>query len=1149
MVIDKAEQRTLENSYCCDTCNTHYNKLSDLLHHIENHYGEGSRICEKVYSCVVCHKYSELQNHKAFHTSNDNKADTDEDKNVSSTSEVEVNTKSHTDVILYVNEKGGVKQTNKMSEIEAQVNDIDKCNTMVHKKTLNHKPGDTGRKVRACYRCDRMFIDTNLFKTHICGIKPVTVGDKDVTSVPPKTQKDTSSLFDHQEKINKNEKIKNEESCVQTQHLKRQTSSTTASINKCEINETDKSVKCESTVQEFVPNQTEVVDTNKCNEAILQKTLTHKYSDMAKKVHKCNKYEKIITDTDHFKTHTNDRNSSDIGAKDNLQCSEDDLSTPNAEILIGSELDDTYKCDTMAPKETLNHKPGDTGRKVRNCYRCNRKFTDMNLFKTHICGIKSVAVEDKEATSVPPLTQKDTSTLPDHEEKIINEELCIQTPHLKSKTSSTIAAMNTCEINELDKSGKCESTVQEFVPNQTEGNDTTRCNETIPKETLNHKCSDATDTDHLKSCKQSSDTGDKAIIQQSGEALSLITSTNGTENNTCMEVSFDSALSILDNSTKKEFLNSSAKTDEAHVPDLTRLNKNDKSNVTIPKETVRQTLTTPKETITHTLSTAKETATPTLTTPKETVTRSLITSKETVTRTLTTSKETVTPTLTTPKEIVTQSHSTSKETETQTLTSSKEIVTQTLTTPKEIVTQSHSTSKEAVSQTPGDKGRKIRTCYRCKGNFTDVNSFKTHICNIKPADTAVKDITQPQGSAPVLSSRTEKTACDELSAGSQTSDLTIDTGQCKVTEHGKSKTLRSAVETCEPGCTKVNDTDKSDVTVPNKTQAEKFSDAGKKVRTCFRCGRKFEDINHFKTHVCDIKRVDIAVKDTCKSQSASSTSTDITEKNKHEESGDKSFPLESQASVQTVDIGNNKCEEKSAKICDLKSPTSIQEVGISYGDVKQESSLSEERITSTEVNKAGKFDVFPIKTLTSSSTERNVVSCYKCDRKFKNMTRFKRHVCSNPSEDNQDKVSMQQSHLTPYMLNNITKKRPRQESCATFSHFSHPTSASTVDIDNCQSAGEGLKVEDGKNPLFTDENGNDKCGATFPKKARFESHEQTDPEVKSHSCLVCNKVFSTVSLLNSHLLIHTGEKRFSCDLCDKQYILESHLRIHKLLHS
>ena len=47
-------------------------------------------------------------------------------------------------------------------------------------------------------------------------------------------------------------------------------------------------------------------------------------------------------------------------------------------------------------------------------------------------------------------------------------------------------------------------------------------------------------------------------------------------------------------------------------------------------------------------------------------------------------------------------------------------------------------------------------------------------------------------------------------------------------------------------------------------------------------------------------------------------------------------------------------------------------------------------------------------------------------------------------------------------------------------------------------------------------------------------------------CKVCNKGFAQKRVLDTHMVIHTGEKPFSCKICKQTFSFGTQLRRHKL---
>ncbi|XP_028426300.1 zinc finger protein 37-like isoform X2 [Perca flavescens] len=76
------------------------------------------------------------------------------------------------------------------------------------------------------------------------------------------------------------------------------------------------------------------------------------------------------------------------------------------------------------------------------------------------------------------------------------------------------------------------------------------------------------------------------------------------------------------------------------------------------------------------------------------------------------------------------------------------------------------------------------------------------------------------------------------------------------------------------------------------------------------------------------------------------------------------------------------------------------------------------------------------------------------------------------------------------------------------------------------------------------------CNKTYKWRHHLKDHLFTHSRwtVRSFACSLCEKRFSSQSLLNVHLRHHSGERPFACSYCDKRFltkpVLKSHVRIH-----
>ncbi|XP_026225000.1 zinc finger and SCAN domain-containing protein 2-like isoform X2 [Anabas testudineus] len=72
------------------------------------------------------------------------------------------------------------------------------------------------------------------------------------------------------------------------------------------------------------------------------------------------------------------------------------------------------------------------------------------------------------------------------------------------------------------------------------------------------------------------------------------------------------------------------------------------------------------------------------------------------------------------------------------------------------------------------------------------------------------------------------------------------------------------------------------------------------------------------------------------------------------------------------------------------------------------------------------------------------------------------------------------------------------------------------------------------------------CGEHFESVEELQGHLKNYQ--KTHDCSYCGKSFFTVTGLNSHTTLHTGNRPFRCDVCHKTFAHMSSLSVHRWVH-
>ncbi|CAH1776325.1 unnamed protein product [Owenia fusiformis] len=66
-----------------------------------------------------------------------------------------------------------------------------------------------------------------------------------------------------------------------------------------------------------------------------------------------------------------------------------------------------------------------------------------------------------------------------------------------------------------------------------------------------------------------------------------------------------------------------------------------------------------------------------------------------------------------------------------------------------------------------------------------------------------------------------------------------------------------------------------------------------------------------------------------------------------------------------------------------------------------------------------------------------------------------------------------------------------------------------------------------------------------PYESIYERHESAKQRKTKWSCDICGKKFISITHLNNHKNVHTGEKPFKCPLCLKGFTQTSSLNLHQ----
>ncbi|KAH8358850.1 hypothetical protein KR093_002902 [Drosophila rubida] len=168
-------------------------------------------------------------------------------------------------------------------------------------------------------------------------------------------------------------------------------------------------------------------------------------------------------------------------------------------------------------------------------------------------------------------------------------------------------------------------------------------------------------------------------------------------------------------------------------------------------------------------------------------------------------------------------------------------------------------------------------------------------------------------------------------------------------------------------------------------------------------------------------------------------------------------------------------------------------------------------------------------------------SCQHCGHSFTQSINLQRHSC-NATKD----ATPQVCHRCVYCGKSL------QSAASLAMHIRLHNGERPFACDVCPKTFKtnGALVSHQKRHLKLVEYNCEYCGKGFVESSNLRRHIMAlHTSERPHTCIICQRGFSRVYLLELHLRTHTGERPYACSHCDRSFAQLSVLRTHERIHT